>query len=71
MSRLKQTKTIQPNIDKGAAMNKYLDVVTFLSSAAVMSRKAETYSPDTQVIDLAELRQIIFELQQDGGQEAE
>ena len=36
----------------------------------MVSRKAETYSPDTQVIDLAELRQIIWEMQQDGGQEA-
>ena len=31
-----------------------------------MSRKADTYSPDTQVIDLAELRQMIFEMQQEG-----
>ena len=34
----------------------------------MMSRKAETYHPGTQVIDLAELRQIIFELQQEGEQ---
>ena len=40
------------------------------SSVAMISRKAETYSPDTHVIDLAELRLIIFEMQQDGGQEA-
>jgi hypothetical protein len=51
-------------------MPKPFDVVAFLSSAAMMSRKAETYSPQTDVIDLAELRQIIFEMQQDGGQEA-
>jgi hypothetical protein len=37
-------------------MPKPFDVVAFLSSAAMVSRKAETYSPDTQVIDLAELR---------------
>jgi hypothetical protein len=29
-----------------------------------MSRKAETYPPETHVVDLAELRQIIFEMQQ-------
>ena len=36
----------------------------------MISRKAETYSPDTHVIDRTELRLIIFEMQQDGGQEA-
>jgi hypothetical protein len=29
----------------------------------MMARKAESYAPDTYVIDLAELRQIIFEIQ--------
>ncbi len=33
------------------------------TTAAVTTRKAETYSPETYVIDLGELRQIIFELQ--------
>ena len=51
-------------------MPKPLDVVAFLSSVAMMSRKAETYPPDTQVIDLAELRQIIFETQQETEKEA-
>jgi hypothetical protein len=49
-------------------MPKPIDVIALLSSAAMMSRKAETYHPGTQVIDLAELRQIIFELQQEGEQ---
>ena len=43
------------------SMPKALDVVALLSSAAMMSRKAGTYSPETHVIDLAELRQIIFD----------
>ena len=40
------------------------DVITLLSSAVMVSRKAETYSPDTHVIELAELRQIVFEMQE-------
>ena len=47
-------------------MSTMFDVVTLLSSAAMMSRKAETYPPETFVIDLAELRRIIFELQESG-----
>jgi hypothetical protein len=31
----------------------------------MMARKAETYSPETQVINLAELRQIIWELSEE------
>ena len=50
-------------------MHKSFDVVAFLSSAAMMSRKAETYHPETHVIDLAELRQIIFEMQQESAKE--
>lgn len=50
-------------------MPKSLNVVAFLSSAAMASRKAETYPPETHVIDLAELRQIVFEMQEDGEQE--
>jgi hypothetical protein len=46
------------------------DVAAFLSAAAMAAHKAETYSPDTYVIDLAELRQIIFELQHESEQEA-
>jgi hypothetical protein len=44
-------------------MPKALDTVSLLSSVAMAARKAETYSPETYVIDLAELRQIIFEMQ--------
>ena len=51
-------------------MPKPFDVVVLLSSAAMMSRKAETYQPETHVIDLAELRQIIFEMQQESEKEA-
>jgi hypothetical protein len=51
-------------------MAKAFDVVAFLSSAAMMSRKAESYHPETQVIDLAELRQIIFEMQNESEKEA-
>jgi hypothetical protein len=46
-------------------MHKPFDVVALLSSVAMMFRKAEAYHPETHVIDLAELRQIIFEMQQD------
>ena len=45
-------------------MQKSLDVVAFLSSVAMTARKAETYSPETYVIDLAELRQIVWEMEQ-------
>jgi hypothetical protein len=51
-------------------MPKPIDGVGFLSAAAMAAHKAETYSPDTYVIDLAELRQIIFELQHESEQEA-
>jgi len=44
-------------------MPKPIDVVALLSSAAMTARTAETYPPGTCVIDLAELRQIVFELQ--------
>jgi hypothetical protein len=43
-------------------MPKTIDALTLSSSAATMARKAETYPPETQVIDLAKLRQIIREL---------
>jgi hypothetical protein len=51
-------------------MPKTIDALTLLSSAAMMSRKAQTYSPETQVIDLAELRQIIWELSDNSEQDA-
>lgn len=35
----------------------------------MMARRAETYPPETHVIDLAELRQIIFEMQGDREEE--
>jgi len=44
-------------------MPKPFDGTAFLSSAAMIARKAETYSPETYFIDLAELRQIIWEMQ--------
>jgi hypothetical protein len=50
-------------------MPKTIDALTLLSSAAMMSRKAQTY-PETQVIDLAELRQIIWELSDNSEQDA-
>jgi hypothetical protein len=50
-------------------MAKPFDVVALLSSAAMMSRKAASYPPETQVIDLAELRQIIWELQEENQQQ--
>ena len=51
-------------------MRKSFDPLALLSSAAMVARKAKTYPPDTHVIDLDELRQIIFEMQQDGEREA-
>jgi hypothetical protein len=51
-------------------MKKSLDVVTFLSSVAMMAHKAGTYPPDAHVIDLAEVRQIIWEMQRETENEA-
>jgi hypothetical protein len=51
-------------------MPKPLDVISLLSSVAMTARKAETYPPETQVIDLAELRQIIWEMQEPSELEA-
>jgi hypothetical protein len=45
-------------------MQKTVDSTAVLSSAAMMAKRAESYSPETYVIDLAELRQIIWDLQQ-------
>ncbi len=39
------------------------DTVALLSSAAMVARKAETYSPETYVIVLAEWRQIVWEME--------
>ena len=44
-------------------MAKPLDMTALLSSAAMVARKAETYAPETYVIDLAELRQILWEME--------
>lgn len=46
-------------------MQKPIDPVRLLSSAAMIAKKADSYSPETYVIDLAELRQIIWEMQED------
>ena len=51
-------------------MPKSFDVLALLSSAAMIARKAETYAPETHVIDLEELRQIILEMQEDSELEA-
>ena len=45
-------------------MPKPFDVVDMLSSAAMVSRKAATYAPETHVVNQEELRQIIWELQE-------
>lgn len=42
---------------------KALDAVALLSTVAMGARRAETFAPETHVIDLADLRQIIFDLQ--------
>jgi hypothetical protein len=46
------------------------DIVAVLSAAAMMARKAESFPPQTYVIDLAELRHIIFEMQPEDSREA-
>lgn len=46
-------------------MQKPIDAIRLLSSAAMIAKKADSYSPETYVIDLAELRQIIWEMQED------
>lgn len=43
-------------------MQKPVDAIRVLSSVAMAAKKAAIYSPDTPVIDLAEL-QIIWEIQ--------
>ena len=52
-----------------AEMQKPIDVIRLLSSAAMAAKKADSYSPETYVLDLAELRQIIWEMQE--GQDAD
>jgi len=44
-------------------MPKPLDTTALLSSAAMVARRAATAPPETHIIDLAELRQIIFGMQ--------
>jgi hypothetical protein len=46
-------------------MPKPIDLVALLSSAAMVARKAVTYPPETHVVDLAELREIVFEMQEE------
>ena len=46
-------------------MQKPIDATRLLSSAAMTAKKADSYSPETYVIDLAELRQIISEMLED------
>ena len=45
-------------------MQKSIDAIRLLSSAAATAKNADSYSPETYVIDLAELRQIIREIQE-------
>lgn len=45
-------------------MQEPIDPIRLLSSAAMTAKKADSYSPETYVIDLAELRQIIREMQE-------
>jgi hypothetical protein len=53
-------------------MSKLIDPIRLLSSVAIVSRKAETYHPQTHVVELAELRQIIRDLQSaDAGEDSE
>lgn len=44
-------------------MQKQIDATGLLSAAAMRAQKAESCQPETYVIDLAELRQIIWEMQ--------
>lgn len=46
-------------------MQKPIDAIRLLSSAAMTAKKADTYSSGTYVIDLAERRQLISELQEE------
>jgi hypothetical protein len=43
-------------------MKQSLDATEFMSSVAMMARKAETYPPETPVIDLEELQRIIWQM---------
>ena len=44
-------------------MQKPIDAIRLLSSAAMAAKKADSYSSETYVIDLAELREIISDIQ--------
>jgi hypothetical protein len=48
-------------------MPKPFDVVSFLSSVAMTARKAGAYAPETSVVDMEEIRQIINDLQENSG----
>ena len=43
-------------------MKQSLDAIEFMSSVAMMARKAETYPPETPVIDLEESQRIIWQM---------
>lgn len=45
-------------------MQKPIDAARLLSSAAMVAKKADSCSPETYVIELPELRQIIWEMQE-------
>lgn len=45
-------------------MQKHIDAVELLSAAAMRAQKAASYAAETYVIDLAELRQIIWQMQE-------
>ena len=43
-------------------MKQSLNAIEFMSSVAMMARKAKTYPPETLVIDLEELQRIIWQM---------
>ena len=47
-----------------------IDAIAFLSSAAMTARKAESFQSETYVVDLADLRKIIQEMQEDASESA-
>jgi len=44
-------------------MPKLIDPVALLSAIAVTAKRAKTYPPETYIIAIEELREILFELQ--------
>lgn len=51
-------------------MRKSLNLTSLLSSVAMVARKAQTYPPETHVVELSELRQIILELHENNETES-